>query len=174
MAIATPDDLSSFVVSGARILESVAGDLTGEGDAGVLLVIDAPLTGAERLGEGYWREIALLLWDDAGQLYRASTNTRLVPSALCGGLAGDPYAYSTVAKGKFTIVVSGGSREIWTDEFTFAYVSDKKDWFVCRVTRRVVDTDTDQTRRLDLRTGEMGSVAFADFDPRHLPEVAPA
>lgn len=165
------DNLTSFATGDTRILESVKGDLTGEGRPGILLVLDPPLTGKEKLGEGPNREIALLARDDAGQLHKVTSNARIVPCSQCGGVAGDPYAYSRIGKGEFTIVIGGGSRERWTDEFTFTYVGAKKDWFVSTVIRKVVDTEGDKEKHVTLTAKDLGETPFSAFDPSHLPEV---
>jgi len=165
------DDLTAFATGGAKVLESVKGDLTGEGRSDVLLVLDPPPTGKENLSQGAARHIVLLVRDEAGQLHQASANIRIVPCSTCGGVTGDPYAYSRISKGKFTIVIGGGSRERWTDEYTFTYVGAKKDWFVSSVTRKVVDTETDKEKHVDLTAQELGTVSFADFDPGKLPDV---
>lgn len=165
------DDLTAFATDGTKILESVKGDLTGDGRTDVLLVLDPPLRGTGKLGEGPGRTVALLVRNEAGQLYKATDNSRIVPCATCGGIAGDPYAYSRVGESQFTVVVGGGSRERWTDEYTFTYVGAKKDWFVSSVSRKVIDTDADREKQVHLTTKELGTVSFADFDPGKLPEV---
>lgn len=165
------DDLTAFATDGEKVLESVKGDLTGHGRADVLLVLDPPHTGKEKLGGGAAREVVLLVRDEAGQLHKATANPRIVPCALCGGVSGDPYAYSRIGKGEFTIVVGGGSRERWSDEYTFVYVSAKKDWFVSSVARKVLDAATDKEKQHDLTPNELGSVSFSDFDPSRLPEA---
>ncbi|PTR33095.1 hypothetical protein C8J98_104311 [Luteibacter sp. OK325] len=165
------DDLTAFATDGAKVLESIRGDLTAEGRSDVLLVLDPPATATEKLGEGPSRRVVLLVRDAAGQLHRASENDRIVPCSRCGGLAGDPYAYSRIGKGQFTIVIGGGSRERWTDEYTFTYVGAKNDWFVSSVVRKVMDTDTDKEKYVHLTAKELGTVSFADFDPGKVPEV---
>lgn len=165
------DDLTSFATGGAKVLESIKGDLTGERSADVLLVLDPPLTGKETLGQGAWRDVVLLTRDANGTLHKAASNPRLVPCAQCGGMAGDPYAYSRISKGQFTIVIGGGSRERWTDEYNFTYVGAKKDWFVSTVVRRVADSITGKQKHIELATRELGTVTFAAFDPGQLPEV---
>lgn len=165
------DDLNAFATDGVKVLESIRGDLTANGRSDVLLVLDPPATGTEKLGEGPARLVVLLVRDAAGQLHKASENDRIVPCSRCGGVAGDPYAYSRIGKGQFTIVIGGGSRERWTDEYTFAHVGAKKDWFVSSVVRRVIDTLTNKEKHVDLTAEELGMVSFADFDPAKLPDV---
>jgi hypothetical protein len=165
------DDPTTFATDGAKVLESIKGNLTGDGRSSVLVVLDPPLTGKEKLGEGPGRTVVLWVRDDTGVLHQASANSLIVPCASCGGAAGDPYAYSRIGRGQFTIVIGGGSRERWTDEYTFTYVGAKKDWFISSAVRKVVDTDTDKDKHVNLTARELGTVSFADFDPGKLPEV---
>lgn len=165
------DDLKSFATGGARILDSKLGDITGDGRGGAVLVIDPASTAQAPLGEGAPREVVVLTRDDAGHLQKVASNRHVVPCGTCGGIVGDPYGYMRVSVGQFTIVSGGGSRERWTDEYTFTYDSGKKDWFVATVVRKVMDTETDQEKHIRLTTRELGVVAFGGFDPAHLPDV---
>lgn len=165
------DDLKSFATDGTRILESKTGDLTGAGHKDVLLVLDPPTTGKERLGEGPSRTVLVLLRDPSGKLIKASSNSHVVPCATCGGVAGDPFGYVWVEPGSFTIVNGGGSRERWSDEFTFTYAKDSQDWFVTKVNRQVSDSETGHEKKIELTPHELGRVSFHDFDPAKVQEV---
>lgn len=167
----TMDDLKRFATDGMSILESKNGDLTGNGGKDVLLVLDPPAAPNAKLGEGAGRRVAVLVRDASGQLHEAASNDRIVPCATCGGMAGDPFGYTRIAPGQFTIVNGGGSRERWSDEYTFTYAPDKKDWFVSHVVRRVDDTETGAHKAVDLTAKELGSTTFKAFDPSHLPEA---
>lgn len=165
------DDLKSFATEGNRILESKTGDLTGAGHKDVLLVLDPPTTGKEKLGEGPNRTVLLLLRDASGQLVRKASNGHIVLCATCGGVSGDPFGYVRIDAGSFTIVNGGGSRERWTDEFTFTYAKDSQDWFITKVNRQVSDSETGQEKKIELTPHELGKVSFHDFDPGKVPEV---
>lgn len=165
------DDLTSFATGGSRILDSKFGDIAGDGRKGAVLVLDPASAGPGKLGQGPPRDVVILARDSAGHLQKVASNSRLVPCGTCGGMAGDPYGYTHVAAGQFTIVAGGGSRERWTDEYTFTYVGAKKNWFVSSVMRKVVDTETGNEKHVDLTAKEFGTVSFADFDPGKLPDV---
>ena len=165
------DDLKSFATDGARILESKTGDLTGAGHKDVLLVLDPPTTGKEKLGEGPNRTVLLLLRDASGQLAKVTSNSHVVLCATCGGVAGDPFGYVRIDGGSFTIVNGGGSRERWSDEFTFTYAKDSQDWFVTKVNRQVSDSETGHEKKIELTPHELGKVSFRDFDPAKVQEV---
>ncbi|MCF5929211.1 hypothetical protein L2216_19105, partial [Xanthomonas perforans] len=98
--------IDSFVPAGSKALDTQRGDLTGAGHSDALVVISPPATGNEKLGEGQPRRVLLLTQNADGSLQKAAENNRIVPCARCGGLAGDPYAFSRVQPGQFTISVS--------------------------------------------------------------------
>ncbi|HEY4093542.1 MAG TPA: hypothetical protein VGN46_18690 [Luteibacter sp.] len=165
------DDLKSFATGGAKVLESTRGDLMGDGRQGAVLIIDPPGSADAKLGEGPARDVLLVVPDPSGHLQKAASNARIVPCATCGGVTGDPYGYTKVAKGQFTIVTGGGSRERWSDEFTFTWSAAKRDWLASHVVRRVSDPDSGKDKQVDLSAKDLGDVAFKDFNPSHLPEV---
>ena len=174
MAIGAPapaDDLKSFATGGSRILESQKGDLNNDGRPDALLVLDPPAPADAKLGEGPSRDVVLLIRDASGQLQKVASNAHIVPCEECGGTSGDPFGYSKVAPGSFTIVNGGGGREHWSDEYTFTYSADKKDWFASQVTRRVEDRETGKQKSIQLTAKDLGQVSFETFDPSHLPEV---
>lgn len=165
------DELKSFATDGARILESRSGDLAGDGRQGVVLVLDPPRKGNEKLGEGSNRDVVLLMRDGAGQLQKLASNTRIVPCSTCGGVAGDPFGYTRIdAPGQFTIANGGGSRERWSDEYTFTWSGSKKDWFVSHVVRTASDTETGKEKQVDLTSKDLGDISFKNFDPASLPQ----
>lgn len=164
--------IDSFVPAGSKALDTQRGDLTGAGHSDALVVISPPATGNEKLGEGQPRRVLLLTQNADGSLQKAAENNRIVPCARCGGLAGDPYAFSRVQPGQFTISISGGSRERWADDFTFKYSADKQTWLLDKVVRDLSDTETEQHNTLELTDKDFGTVTFQDFDPATLRKVA--
>lgn len=165
------DDLKPFAAGGAKIVESVPGDLKGDGSSGVVLALDPPSKAAPTAGEGPSRLVKVLVRDEAGKLREAASNGRLVPCATCGGIAGDPYGYIRIEHGSFTVAIGGGSRERWSDEFTFTYEAARKNWFVTHVVRNVEDQDTGKHKTVALDRADLGDVSFDDFDPTRLPEA---
>jgi hypothetical protein len=161
-------DLTSFVPDGTRLLEAVFGDLDDDGRPDALLVLDPPRTQQERWGKGPFREVVLLIRDASGVLRKAASNSLIVPGAANGGLAGDPFGYAIVVTGGFTIVNGGGGRARWWDEFTFSYVADRKDWFITRVLRQVVDSHTGEEQRAEWMGKNLDTVSFSEFDPARL------
>lgn len=164
------DDLKAFVGNN-RLLDAKAGDIDGDGKPDALLVLDPPTNGSGKLGEGPSRTVLLLTRNASGQLEKAAQNDKLVPCAQCGGIAGDPYSYTQVGKSQFTVVTEGGSRQHWSNEYTFAYAQAQNGWLLHEVKREVTDQETGKHKVLDLTPKDFGTVRFQDFDPTTLPEV---
>ena len=162
------NELHSHIPSGSKLLDSKIGDLDGDGRPDALLVLDYS-KGNEKLGEGSPRTIVVLVRDANGALRKVAQNDKLVPCETCGGIVGDPYGYVRVENGRFTVAVGGGSRERWSDDYTFAYADG--DWFVDRVLRSVSDPDTGAEKQKALTAKELGKVRFGDFDPSQLEQV---
>jgi hypothetical protein len=171
-ANAPAPSVDGFVPAGMQRVDAVRGDLTGAGRADALLVVSPP-TGDAKLGEGAPRTVILLTQDAAGALHKSAENTRLVPCARCGGMAGDPYAYARIESGRFTVSISGGSRERWADDIAFRYDAARKTWLLDKVVRELTDTQTGQSKTLALSSKELGEVTFAAFDPATLPKPPP-
>ena len=165
------DDLQAFATNGNKILAAKVGDLNGDGKPDALLVLDPPITGNEKLGEGPPRSVLILIRDANGHLQKVAQNNRLVPCAQCGGIAGDPFSYMQIAKNGFTVVTEGGSREHWSHEYTFAYTAEHKDWLLAEIKSEVTDQDTGKHKQADLTRKDFGTITFANFDPSTQKEV---
>lgn len=165
------DDLTAFTAGGWKVLESKVADLDNDGRPDMLLILDPPSSGTENAAQGTARRVLILTRSAEGQLQKSAVNDRLVPCATCGGAAGDPYGYAQATAGNFKIVVGGGSREHWSDEYTFLYSTEEKDWFVQHVLRRVDDTETGKHQEVNVEGVTLGHVRFSTFDPATLPEA---
>jgi hypothetical protein len=165
------DDLHVFATNGRKILAFKVGDLNGDGTPDALLVLDPPSTGNEKLGEGAGRSLLILIRNAQGQLQKASENDKIVPCAQCGGIAGDPFSYLRIGKESFTVVTEGGSREHWSNEYTFAYSLKHNAWLLSDVKREVTDQGTGKQKKIDLTTKDFGMIIFNDFDPSTLPQI---
>lgn len=165
------DAFKPFIPDGHKLLEAVRGELGGPGKPGAVLVIDPPRTGAEKLGEGPSRLVLLLLDDGSGTMKEVARNSHIVPCAMCGGIAGDPYAYARVESGRVLIAVGGGSRERWSDEYAFVYEAGANRFIVDRVERTVTDTQTDRQQSVTQESDQLGLITFNDFDPAQLGDL---
>lgn len=165
------NDVSSLVPAGMKVVETIRGDLTGAGHSDALVVISSPSAGNEKLGEGQPRTVILLTQDASGSLQKAAENRRIVPCARCGGLAGDPYAFSRIEKGQFTISISGGSRQRWSAEYVFQYSAQAHDWYLQKAERGAYDQISEENISKVFTPKDFGQVSFADFDPSMIQEV---
>lgn len=166
-------DMDGFIPAGMRILDTQQGDLNGQGGQDVLLVLDPADSGSEKVGEGQSRTLMLLLRDENGLLQKAAENSRVVGCKRCGGLAGDHYGYARIDKTGFTLAVSGGSRERWSDAYTFNFDPKRNTRMLHKVVSEVIDNATEEYSRHELGAGEFGEVSFTDFNPESLPNPKP-
>lgn len=166
----TKDDLKVLSADGSKLLDAQIGDLTGQGSAAALVVLEHPASDSNA-GEGRSRTLLLVARDEQGQLRTLAQNDKIVPCARCGGVAGDPYSYSRVAPGRFTVVTEGGSREHWWNEFHFEYAPKINGWILQKAVRGVRDTATGRKKQLNLSARTLGIVKLNDFDPASLPQV---
>lgn len=155
-----------------RLLDVKVGELGGVGSDVVLAVLDPIAPADARLGEGPGRIALLLTRDDRGELREVARNDRLVPCAQCGGIAGDPYSYAVVEPGAFTIITEGGSRERWSNAYSFAWEPARRTWILQRVRRKVTDRLTGRHRELTLTARDFGTLDFSNVDPAMLPQPA--
>lgn len=165
------DDLHVFATNGDKVLASKAGDLNRNGRPDVLLVLDPTTTGNEKLSERPARSVLVLIRGANGQLRKVAQNDKLVPCAQCGGIAGDPFSYVQITSNGFTVVTEGGSRQHWSNEYTFAYSAQHSDWLLSSLKREVTDRDTGKHEQIDLSPKDFGVITFANFDPSTQPEV---
>ncbi|WP_307702245.1 hypothetical protein [Variovorax paradoxus] len=157
---------------GSKLLDVQIGDLSDQGGVAALVVLERSAGDSDsNAGEGHPRTLLLLARDAQGQLRTLAQNDKIVPCARCGGVAGDPYSYSRVAPGRFTVVTEGGSRERWWNEFHFEYAPNINDWILQKAVRGVRDTATGRKKKISLSARTLGVIRFNDFDPASLPQV---
>lgn len=162
---------ADFIPPGGKILDSQQGDLDGQGGKGMLVVFDPPTTEGDKPGDERPRIVMLLMGGGSGQLKKVAENSRIVPCERCGGLAGDPYAFSRVEKGRFTIAISGGSRQRWSAEYLFEYSPQLRDWYLQQAKREAYDQVSEDLISETFTPKDFGQVSFPDFDPSIIEEV---
>lgn len=164
------NEIKPFVPVGAKVVAMQVGDLKGDGQSGVLLVLNTPASASGKPGQEP-RIVLLLVRGADGQLHKMAENDKLVPCAKCGGIAGDPFAFARVQRGSFEIATGGGSRERWSNFYTFTYSPARMAWVPSKVERGVVDTVTEKDRHITLTSKDLGSIDFMNIDPEKLPKV---
>lgn len=162
-------EVKLLIEKGAAVLASQRGDLNGDGSQDVVLVLDHPADGEGKLGRGEHRSLLLFVRDDSGKLSKAGQNDTIVPCATCGGMVGDPFCYVRVGNGTFTVVVEGGSRERWFDEYVFDYSMERDGWFLDSVNHGLTDTFTGEAKQTEMTSADFGVIGFDEFDPSKLP-----
>jgi len=168
----TKDDLKVLSADGSKLLDVQIGDLSGQGGVAALVVLEHPAGASDSdAEEGRSRTVLLVARNAQGQLRPLAQNDKIVPCARCGGVAGDPYSYSRVAPGRFTVVTEGGSREHWWNEFHFEYSPKINDWILQKAVRGVRDTVTGRKKQINLSARTLGVIKFNDFNPASLPQV---
>lgn len=167
----TKNDLKGLTADGSNLLDAQIGDLTGQGNAAALVVLERPASNDPSAREGPSRTLLLVARDGQGQLRTLAQNDKIVPCARCGGAAGDPYSYSRVAPGRFTVVTEGGSREHWWNEFHFKYAPEINGWVLHEAVRGVSDTITGRKKQINLSSQTLGIIKLDGFDPSSLPQV---
>jgi uncharacterized protein YecT (DUF1311 family) len=166
------DALQVFATDGNQVLAYQIGFLNDDVLPDVLLVLDPPRGGNETANEGPSRIVTLLTRNAQGQLEKAAQNDKIVPCAKCGGVhTDDPFSFMRIAKSRFFIITEGGSRERWSNVYTFKYSTTQKNWLLSDVKRSVSDTLSDRYRQVELKPKDFGIVKFEDFDPATLPNV---
>jgi hypothetical protein len=168
----TKDDLKVLSADGSKLLDAQIGDLSGQGGVTALVVLEHPAGASDSdADEGRSRTLLLVARNAQGQLQTLAQNDKIVPCARCGGVAGDPYSYSRVSPGRFTVVTEGGSREHWWNEFDFEYAPEINDWILQKAVRGVRDTATGRKKQFSLSARTLGVIKFNDFDPASLAQV---
>jgi hypothetical protein len=162
-----PDtELAAFVPAGSHIRLSARGDLDADGDEDILLVLDDRQDATATTP----RVLLLLRRDAKGRLQLAAESPRAILCRRCGGMIGDPLhgirigsAESTGLTG-FTLRFEGGSRELWSSEFGFAYAPELDQWQLRSVVHAGFDRADGGEARRALSRDEIGTVTLADFD----------
>ncbi|RDZ26923.1 hypothetical protein [Lysobacter silvisoli] len=163
------DDLAAFVPSGTSLRTSARGDLDGDGDQDALLVLN-PVAGGDAAFAP--RTLLLLRRDAGGALRLAVSSPKAVLCRSCGGMSGDPLQGIDVKKGEFTLRFEGGSRELWSSEYRFAYRSQDDDWHLTEAVSRGFDRSDGKSAERKQGPIEFGDVALGEFDPKRFPADA--
>lgn len=128
------DDTIGLATEGASVVMKVSGDADGDGDADVLVVIER-----ERDQANHPRGLLIFLRSRDGSLTEALESPEAILCSACGGMMGDPLQGLTVEKGELTLHFEGGSRELWSSEYGFAYMPEHKRWRLVRIVHYGLD-----------------------------------
>lgn len=156
-----PDvELVAFVPAGSRIRLSARGDLDADGDEDALLALDDGQDATADMP----RALLLLRRDAKGRLQVAAESPRAILCRRCGGMVGDPLHGIRIETAGFTLRFEGGSRELWSSEFGFAYSRELDRWRLRSVVHAGFDRADGENASRRLTQEEIGDVTLADFD----------
>jgi hypothetical protein len=156
-----PDaELAAFAPAGSRIRLSARGDLDADGDDDALLVLDDGQDATAAMP----RVLLLLRRDAAGRLQVGLESPHAILCRRCGGMTGDPLHSIRIGSSDFTLRFEGGSRELWSSEYGFAYARELDQWQLRRVEHAGFDRTDGANASRTLTQEEIGEVTLADFD----------
>ncbi len=166
---ASDTELSAFLPAGSSLRLAARGDVDGDGDQDVAIVVDAGDGEAARQP----RPLLLLRRDAGGRLQRAIDSPRAIACLRCGGMAGDPLQGVRIEPGVLTLRFEGGSRESWSSEFRFTPAPGSGDWRLTGVVHRGFDrAEGGRGSERVLSPEEIGDVSLASFDASDFPADA--
>ena len=164
MAQHAPDGSTAALAAaalGAKVVDSIMGDLTGEGRDDGLLVVDHARDGM--VSARHPLAVVLMRREADGRLRRAAANARLLSCGPCATTGG----WLRAQAGSFTVVGAGAGE--MRAEYRFDYDRHARVWHVAHVLRRIVDPHTGHERQQELSARDAGGASFARFDPARLP-----
>lgn len=164
MAQHAPDGSTAALAAaalGAKVVDSIMGDLTGEGRDDALLVVDRARGGMASARHPL--EVVLMRREADGRPRRTAANARLLSCGPCATTGG----WLRAQAGSFTVVDAGAGE--MRAEYRFDYDRHARVWRITHVSRRIVDPHTGHERQQELSVRDAGGASFARFDPARLP-----
>lgn len=159
-------DVAGFVPAGHTLVMRRDGDLDGNGTLDALIVIASASGEHQALAP---RGLLVLRRDGDGSLHRAAVAPQAIPCERCGGMLGDPLREIVPRTGGFSIQLEGGSRELWSQEFTFRHAPGEGTWRLVQVASAVLDRRDGASKRQTLEAAAIGHITLEHFDPAEFP-----
>jgi hypothetical protein len=161
--------LAPFVSDPSRIRMERRGDLDGDGDEDVLLVL-APPPGADARFDP--RTLLVLLRGADGKLAKAVDNPAAIPCERCGGMMGDPLQDIAIGNSGFTLRLEGGSRELWSQTFRFDYSRKDAMWMLVSIEEGGADRATGNAAGKRRSAEDFGAIPLDRFSIDEFPADA--
>lgn len=158
--------VADFLPAGHVLVMRRDGDLDGNGTLDALMVIASASGEPQDLAP---RSLVVLRRDRDGSLHRAAVAPRAIPCERCGGMLGDPLREIVPRPAGFSIQLEGGSRELWSQEFTFRHAPDEGTWRLVQVANAVFDRMDGASKRQTLGAEALGHITLEHFDPAEFP-----
>ena len=162
-------ELAAFASDPSRIRMARHGDLDGDGDEDVLLVL-APRAGADARFDP--RTLLVLLRGVDGRLAKVVENPDAIPCERCGGMMGDPLKDITIGNSGFTLKFEGGSRELWSQTFRFDYSRKDAMWRLVSIEEAGADRPTGNSAGKRLSVDDFGMIPLDRFSVNEFPAQA--
>jgi len=155
----TAAGVARFISNDTLIRMEKRGDLDGDGDQDVLLVLQK-----KAQAESAPRGLMILRATENGSFENVIESPNAILCQSCGGTMGDPLSDIEIHAGGFVLSFEGGSRELWSRAYTFAYSKAAGDWYLERIDRKVLDRIDGHQKESHATREQIGSVSIRDFD----------
>jgi hypothetical protein len=125
----TPGDFpfAEFIPDSFSILDSLPGELNGDGYADMLLILKSPYEGVE---SNVPRPLLILFGTENNTYKLSARNDSVVLSADEGGIFGDPYQEMSTGDKTFSVIHMGGSAWRWVRQIAFSYSAEEDKWYL--------------------------------------------
>lgn len=152
-------DIARFIPDDTMVRMEKRGDLDGDGDQDVLLVLQE-----KTQAESAPRTLTILRGAADGSFEKVIENPNAILCQSCGGMMGDPLSDIEIHAGGFVLAFEGGSRELWSRTYGFAYSKSGDDWQLERIGRKVLDRIDGHQEDSHATREQIGAVSIKDFD----------
>lgn len=152
-------DIARFVPEGATVRLEKRGDLDGDDDQDVLLVLQN-----DAQAESTPRSLMILRSIADGSFEKSVENPDAILCLSCGGTMGDPLSDVAIEDSGFALVFEGGSRELWSRTYSFAYSEAEDDWYLELVETGALDRIEGSQKRNRVTREQIGVVSIKNFD----------
>lgn len=153
--------LADFIPDAMTLHMTHRSDLDGDGDQDVLLVLGRE--GAAAATEP--RSVVVLQRGPGGQLAKTIDSPRAVLCERCGGMTGDPLVSIDARERGFALHFEGGSRELWSKTYEFAFDPSQSTWLLTAMEHKVLDRLDGSAKSGRLTPQHFGVVPLERFDP---------
>jgi hypothetical protein len=161
------NEIADLVPQSASVRLQLRGDLDGDGDEDVLLVLHTRGDGEQRFKP---RTLSIARRAADGRLEKAAENPKAILCEACGGMAGDPLQGIRIEASGFSLRFEGGSRELWSREYRFVYSKEAGTWLLSEAEDGAFDRADGRSEGGKLGPKDFGTIAIERFDPEALPK----
>jgi len=162
-------DISCFLPKGTTVRLEQRGDMDGDGDIDVLVVLQKSNSDVHRFEP---RTLMVLRRDADGHLQKAGAGKNAILCQACGGMMGDPLQGIRIDSAGFTLRFEGGSRELWSQEYRFVYSAHAHAWILHEINGAASNRLNGSSSTDRLGQNDFGLVSLGQFDPIGFPANA--